>query len=131
MVYLHWHFSGKIAGCLGFSIIRHEPGKNSLKPDSSRAIRTNSVTLDSERGSCSVFFNRGIISTQAIAHSLPKGKSGLPNAGALQTAIQDPTSSIRKRLVGDLEQGVLMLLDRAAKEEAIVITRLWFAKDIQ
>ncbi len=32
MVYLHWHFSGKIAGCLGFSIIRHEPGKNSGVP---------------------------------------------------------------------------------------------------
>lgn len=172
IVYLHWHFDGKIAGCLGFNVIRHdakgksaplpamvgfpsdkaeagskfrttdvwpvqkfawkdlfaerggtywyeivpmigEPGN--LKPDASRTMRTDSVTLDSKRGNCSVYFNRGIISTQAIARSLPKGKSGVPNAGALQEAIKDPKNSIRKRLVGDLETGVLALLDRAAK----------------
>jgi phosphatidylserine/phosphatidylglycerophosphate/cardiolipin synthase-like enzyme len=172
IVYLHWHFEGKIAGCLGFSVIRHdtknksvalpamvgfpsdkgeaggkfqttatwpvqkfawkdlyaerggtywyeivpmigEPG--SLKPDASRTMRTNSVTLDSKRGNCSVFFNRGIISTQAIGRNLPKGKSGLPNSKVLEKAITDPKSPLRKRLVGDLENGVLTLLDRAAE----------------
>jgi hypothetical protein len=24
MVYLHWHFEGKITDCLGFSVIRHD-----------------------------------------------------------------------------------------------------------
>src|SRR5947209_4982265 len=131
IVYLHWHFDGKINNCLGFSVIRHDAktkkgvalpamvgfpsdkpaakifkdtnvwpvqkfawkdlfaqrggtywyeivpmiGKpGDLKPDVSRAMRTNAVTLDSKRGNCSVFFNRGIISTQAIARSLPKNK---------------------------------------------------------
>jgi phosphatidylserine/phosphatidylglycerophosphate/cardiolipin synthase-like enzyme len=87
-----------------------------LKPDLSQAMRTNSVSLYSKRGSCSVFFNRGIISTQAVASSLPKGKSGLPSGKALETAIQDPNNQIRKRLVGDLERGVLTLLNRAKAE---------------
>lgn len=172
IVYLHWHFEGKISDCLGFSVLRHDAkskagvplpamvgfpsdqtpankfkdtdtwpvqkfawkdlfaqrggtywyeivpmiGKpGSLEHDLSRAMRTNSVTLDSKRGNCSVFFNRGIISTQAVARELPKAKSGLPNVKTLENAIKDPNSSIRKRLVGELEQGVLTLIDRAAE----------------
>ena len=53
------------------------PGK--LIRDTSMAMRTKSVSLDSNRGTCSVFFNRGIISTQAIAHSLST-KNGVPSA---------------------------------------------------
>jgi hypothetical protein len=87
------------------------------------------VTLDSKRGNCSVFFNRGIISTQAIARSLPKGKTGLPNAGALQKAIQDPKSPIRKRLMGDLEDGVLTLLNRAAAEDGECYCALYELSD--
>lgn len=87
-----------------------------LKPDLSKAMRTNTVRLDTNRGMCSVFFNRGIISTQAIAHSLPKSSSGLPNAKTLQTSIQHPANPIRARLMGDLESGLLTLLERARKE---------------
>jgi phosphatidylserine/phosphatidylglycerophosphate/cardiolipin synthase-like enzyme len=87
-----------------------------LKPDAAKAMRTNSVTLDSNQGDCSVFFNRGIISTQAVARSLTKGKSGLPNTKALEAAIEDPANPLRIRLVGDLEKGVLRLLERATKE---------------
>jgi hypothetical protein len=68
------------------------PGK--LKPDRSLARGTNSVTLDSKRGNSSVSFNRGIISTQAIAHSLPKTKGALPNSGVLQEAVKDPNNPI-------------------------------------
>lgn len=88
----------------------------SLTADAAQAMRTNTVTLDSARGDCSVFFNRGIISTQAIAGSLPKTKSGIPSSAALEEAIQNPASSIRKRLVGDLATGVLELLVRAQKD---------------
>ena len=87
-----------------------------LKPDLTRAMRTNSVAIDSNLGDCAVFFNRGIISTQAIARSLTKSKSGLPNAKALQAAIKKPGNRLRVRLVGDLEKGVLTLLERAKKE---------------
>jgi phosphatidylserine/phosphatidylglycerophosphate/cardiolipin synthase-like enzyme len=177
MVYLHWSVEGKIPGCLGFSVIRHdaqtdehsalpamvgfkdhddegaEPGQRfkdtdiwpvqkyawkdvfakrgrtywyeivpmigtpeNLRRDGSRSMRTNSVSLDSRHGDCSVFFNRGIISTQAVAHSLPKSRGGLPNTAVLKKKIADPQDPLRARLVGGLEAGVLQLLDRADRE---------------
>jgi phosphatidylserine/phosphatidylglycerophosphate/cardiolipin synthase-like enzyme len=87
-----------------------------LRRDESRSMRTNSVSLDSRHGDCSVFFNRGIISTQAIAHSLPKSRGGLPNTAVLKKRIADPQDPLRARLVGGLEAGVLQLLDRADRE---------------
>ena len=60
---------------------------------------------------------------------MPKGKTGLPNAGALQKAIQDPESAIRKRLVGDLEDGVLTLLNRAAAEDGECYCALYELSD--
>jgi hypothetical protein len=89
---------------------------DNLRRDNSRSMRTNSVSLDSRRGDCSVFFNRGIISTQAIAHSLPTSKGGLPNTSVLKSKIADPQNPIRARLAGDLEAGVVQLLDRADRE---------------
>jgi phospholipase D-like protein len=91
-----------------------KPGN--LQRDASRAMRTNSVSLDPRHGNCAVFFNRGIISTQAIAHSLPKSRSGLPNKDDLKKKIEKPGDPIRARLVGGLEAGVLQLLDRADKD---------------
>jgi phosphatidylserine/phosphatidylglycerophosphate/cardiolipin synthase-like enzyme len=90
------------------------PGR--LQPDPTRAMRTNSVLLDADHGDCDVYFNRGIISTQAIANALSKSKSGLPNSKELEKRIKDPADSIRARLMGDLETGVLRLLQRAQKE---------------
>jgi phosphatidylserine/phosphatidylglycerophosphate/cardiolipin synthase-like enzyme len=104
-----------------------KPGN--LKPDATRAMRTNSVRLDSNRGSCSVFFNRGIISTQSIAHALPKSSSGLPNVKALEAAIKNPTNPIRIRLMGDLETGVLTLLKRAVAEKGDCYCALYELSD--
>jgi phosphatidylserine/phosphatidylglycerophosphate/cardiolipin synthase-like enzyme len=103
----------KRGGTYWYEIIPMIGTPGALTPDATRAMRTNSVSLNSKRGSCSVFFNRGIISTQALAQSLPKNKAGLPSSGVLQKEIQDPNSEIRKRLVGDLETGVLSLIARA------------------
>jgi hypothetical protein len=100
-----------------------------LKPDMARAMRTNSVTLDSKRGDCSIFFNRGIISTRAIAHSISKGRNRLPNSKALERAIADPNNPIRARLTGDLEGGVLTLLQRAKENEGECFCALYELSD--
>jgi len=91
-----------------------KPGQ--LQPDAARAMRTNTVTLDSNHGDCAVFFNRGIISTQMIARNLPKGRSGLPNTGVLKKKIANANDPIRARLEGDLEAGVLSLIERVHKD---------------
>jgi phosphatidylserine/phosphatidylglycerophosphate/cardiolipin synthase-like enzyme len=103
-------------GTYWYDIVPMVGTPGNLKPDTARAMRTNSVTLDSKQGDCSVFFNRGIISTQAIARSLTKSKSGMPNTKTLETAIKEPGNPLRIRLVGQLENGVLTLLERARKK---------------
>ena len=102
-----------------------------LTPDQTLTLRTNSVTLDSAHGDCAVFFNRGIISTQAMAASLPKGGSGLPSAKALEKAIGDTNSSIRKRLMGDLDAGLLDLLKRAEDEGGECYCALYELSDLE
>jgi phosphatidylserine/phosphatidylglycerophosphate/cardiolipin synthase-like enzyme len=92
-----------------------EPG--SLKPDTPHAMRTNSVTLDGHYGSCAVFFNRGIISTQSVAHALSKSKSGLPSTTELTKKISNPKDPLRRRLEGELPDGVLELVNRAKKDK--------------
>jgi phosphatidylserine/phosphatidylglycerophosphate/cardiolipin synthase-like enzyme len=119
----------KRGGTYWYEIVPMLGTPQKLKPDLTRVLRTNSVTLAPNHGDCAVFFNRGIISTQAIARSLPKGKTGLPNSGALQEAIKKPGSPLRARLVGDLENGVLFLLERARKEEGQCYCALYELSD--
>jgi phosphatidylserine/phosphatidylglycerophosphate/cardiolipin synthase-like enzyme len=89
---------------------------NNLHPDPARTMRTNSVTLSEKRGNCSVFFNRGIISTQAVARYITRKNHGVLSEGVLKKAVQRPDDPIRLRLAGDLIRGVLTLLKRARKE---------------
>jgi phosphatidylserine/phosphatidylglycerophosphate/cardiolipin synthase-like enzyme len=88
----------------------------SLKPDATLTLRTNVVSLSHDYGDCSVYFNRGIISTQALSRALSKGNHRAPSTKDLKDAIQDPKSSIRAMLEAELNQGVMSLLDRAQKE---------------
>jgi len=99
-----------------------------LTPDT-KVMRTNSVTLDPDHGNNSVFFNRGIISTQAVARSLPKNSKGLPSTGRLKNFIEDPKNALRARLVGDLEKGVVTLLERAKKEKGECYCALYELSD--
>lgn len=106
----------KRGGTYWYEIVPMLGTPGNLKPDPTRTMRTNSVTLDSKHGNCSVFFNRGIISTQAIANALSKNKKGVPDTGQLKREIAKINSPIRARLMGDLETGVLALLERARTE---------------
>ena len=107
---------GQRGGSYWYEIVPMRGTPGNLEPAHELALRTNTVTLDSRRGTCSVFFNRGIISTQAIAHNLPKSGNGLPSSAVLTKRIQEPDDPIRARLVGDLADGVLTLLDRAKRD---------------
>jgi hypothetical protein len=64
-----------------------------------------------------VVFNRGIISTQSIAHKLPKDpKTGLPSADALQQHIEVKGDPIRESLAGESTKALTSLFDRARTE---------------
>ena len=80
-----------------------------LKPlDGIEPLVTNAIVLTPKRGSFEAYFNRGIIATQAVTHEL-----GTPSVARLLRHIADPKDDIRKRLTGQLYDGVTALLDRA------------------
>lgn len=81
-----------------------------------QALLTNKVTLTPDRGEFRAYFNRGILSTQALAHKLPAGPSGTPNFKALMTHISNPADPIRKALAGQMLEGLELLLKRASTD---------------
>jgi phosphatidylserine/phosphatidylglycerophosphate/cardiolipin synthase-like enzyme len=79
-------------------------------------IVTDPVTatekLTGANGPIDVYFNRGILSTQALARLLDQyGGANLP---ALNKALDDPNGQARAKLAGELPKGVLSQLDRLA-----------------
>jgi len=69
---------------------------------------TNAIVLTPKRGSFDVYFNRGIVATQAVTKAL-----GKPSLDRLMRHIADPDDSLRKTLAGQLPEGLVALLDRA------------------
>jgi len=91
-----------------------EPGNLSHHED--LAITTRPVTLTPDRGSFKTFFNRGILSTQFLAHQIPAGPDGAPNYKVLKDRIDQPGDPLREALAGQILEGVELLLKRAADE---------------
>ena len=102
-----------------------------LTPADDLAQETNEVSLAPTHGSISVYFNRGIISTQAIANLLPKKPDGTPDEEALRRLIQQPDGEVRERLAGDLDEALPSLLERARKEGGECFCALYELSDSQ
>lgn len=78
-----------------------------------KALYTNWVTLDTEYGDVSACFNMGILSTQALAHKLPKLEDGSPDPQKVLEGIMTPGSEIRKMLAGDLPEFLKRIVNNA------------------
>jgi phosphatidylserine/phosphatidylglycerophosphate/cardiolipin synthase-like enzyme len=90
------------------------PERNPVPLPGGPEIATNDVTSTSRYGAIDAFFNRGILSTQALANALiPFGGA---NVTALKKAIADKGGQVRARLAGQLENAVLSLLKQRAAE---------------
>ncbi len=80
------------------------------------ALVTNPVNPSPHYGPIDAYFNRGILSTQALANTLSRepGKK----LTALKRLINDSTgkSAVRLRLAGQLQEAVVSLLERRRKE---------------
>jgi len=73
-------------------------------------LLTKAVTPSPHCGAVDAYFNRGILSTQSLLRSL--APVGGANVSTLQKAIADTTSVVRAQLTGELQSGVLSLLER-------------------
>lgn len=86
-----------------------EPG-GTLQPLAGiEPLLSNKVTLTPDRGPFKVYFNRGIVATQALGRAL----NDKPSIDALTPHILDPKDPVRRGLMGQLFEGVTCLLDRA------------------
>jgi hypothetical protein len=94
-----------------------EPGQLTSAED--LRLVTNEVTLTPARSAnVSAYFNRGILSTQALAHALPKTDSGAPSGTELVKRIKDADDPIRKALAGQIIQGLSLLLKATARDDS-------------
>jgi phosphatidylserine/phosphatidylglycerophosphate/cardiolipin synthase-like enzyme len=92
-----------------------------------QSLRSNRVTLTPERSPFEVYFNRGIVATQALAHAL----GDHPSVDALTPHIQNPDDPIRINLMGQLQEGVTSLLARADKNGGVIHAALYELNDPQ
>ena len=102
-------------GTYRYRIVAMGGTQASPKPISGVApLVTEPVTSTPHLRGLDAYFNRGILSTQALARSLTA--AGGVNVNTLQAAIKDPNNEIRRDLEGQLQDAVLSLLAQRAKE---------------
>jgi phosphatidylserine/phosphatidylglycerophosphate/cardiolipin synthase-like enzyme len=109
-------FEAKRGATYSYEIVPMTGSKGALQPAASLKLTTDAVTLTPKRGAFSSYFNRGILSTQALTRALPKGQSGGPSTTALQGHIDTPGDPLRLRLAGQILEGLTLLLNRAESD---------------
>lgn len=103
---------------------------DALRPVEELAVDTESVGLRPDLGRFRVYFNRGLVSTQALAQALPPRPDGSrPTIHDLVERIGRRTDPLRARLSGDIELGLFRLLDRAKREGGSLLAALYELED--
>lgn len=92
-------------------------------------LLTDPVTVTPDRGPFKTYFNRGILSTQFVAHAIPAGPSGAPNYQVLDNRIDQPGDPLRASLAGQIIEGVTLLLDRAKTQGGTCYLALYELND--
>jgi phosphatidylserine/phosphatidylglycerophosphate/cardiolipin synthase-like enzyme len=100
-----------------------------LTPLSNASMTTNTVTLTPHHGKIAAYFNRGILSTQFMAHTLPSSPSGEPDYQTLTSHIDQPNDPLRTSLAGELLDALPLLLQRAKNEGGACYCALYELSD--
>jgi phosphatidylserine/phosphatidylglycerophosphate/cardiolipin synthase-like enzyme len=87
-----------------------------LQPAFDHAVKTNQVDITPGTGAIRAFFNRGILSTQSLAHRIPQMSNGAPDYQALGEHIKTPGDPMRANLSGQMVEALGTLLNRAKNE---------------
>lgn len=113
----------------GYRIVPMVGVPDNLRPQTNQTLYTNIVALTPKRGSFSTYFNRGILSTQYVAHQIKPGPSGAPNYKTLQNRIDQPGDPLRNTLAGQIIEGLESLLQRAEDEGGACYAALYELND--
>jgi hypothetical protein len=113
-----------------YEIVPMAGSPGDLAPLEDRALTTNPVTLTPVRSeNVRAYFNRGILSTQALAHKLPHDGDGGPSSEALLEHIRTPGDEIRMSLAGQIIEALSLLAKRADEENGSVHAALYELND--
>jgi hypothetical protein len=94
-----------------------KPGQ--LKSAEDRVLETGEITLTPICSTnVAAYFNRGILSTQALAHALPKNKKGEPDGDLLLERIKHAGDPVREALAGQIVDGLTLLLKGAVRDDS-------------
>ncbi|QQO12293.1 nuclease [Bradyrhizobium diazoefficiens] len=100
------------------------PGQ--LKPlDGVEELTSNDVTLVPDRPPFKAYFNRGIVASQSVIHAL----GDKADINVLKEHITNPADTLRARLMGQIFEGVTLLLDRADKSNGKINAALYELDD--
>jgi PLD-like domain len=102
-----------------YEIVPRTGKPGALESVEDRALRTDEITLTPTCSTnVSAYFNRGILSTQALAHALPKDKKGEPDGYKLLDHIKKSGDPIREALAGQIVDGLTLLLKGAVRDDS-------------
>lgn len=105
--------TAKRGGFYQYKIVPMIGSVGNLEAQNDLAITSNQIHLTPDHGSIFTYFNRGILSTQSLAHKIPNGPSGEPDYQVLTDRIDQPGDPLRQSLAGDSISALKSLLERA------------------
>jgi hypothetical protein len=101
-----------------------------LRSAEDRVLETDEVTLTPLCSTnVSAYFNRGILSTQALSHALPKNAKGEPDGFELIERIKHPGDPIREALAGQIVDGLTLLLKGAVRDDSSCLGAIYELND--
>lgn len=124
-------FTAARGGSYTYEIVPMIGHPDSLAEDNSNRLVTNQADISPEDGPFKVFFNRGILSTQSLAHQLPQGSGGGPNYMVLKDRIDQPGDPLRNSLAGQMIDALSLLLKRSKDEVGSCYCALYELNDVE
>jgi len=124
-------FTARRGGTYKYRVVPMVGVPGNLQSLAEKQLVSDPVSLTPDHGPCHVYFNRGILSTQALTRALPHGPSGKPSAAVLRTRINQPGDPLRTRLAGDAIYALTSLLERAKQEGGESYAALYELNDME
>lgn len=109
-------FTVNPGGFYKYEIIPMIGNPEKLRAYKKEALTTNPIVISPNHGEISVFFNRGILASQALRKKVKISSSGRPNYRELSKRISQPNDPLRKKLSGHMLEAIKSFLNRAQTE---------------
>ena len=97
--------------------------------DETLILKTNILTCTPNAGNFKAYFNRGILSTQAVSHAFEKNADGTPKFEGLIDKLKTPNDPLRAKLAGQFLEVLPSLIKRANTEGGSVYAALYELND--